>query len=284
MDPARLCALEALARTMRASIVTMNCHAGSGHPGGSLSCVELVAWIFHEELKASPEQFAQPDRHRFVLSKGHACLTLYAALAAKGFFSPEEFKRLRHLGGTLQGHPDRLKTPGVEFNSGSLGQGFSFACGAALGAKRAGWASRVYALLGDGECNEGEVWEACMFAAHHGLDNLVAVIDYNKLQSDDYCENVTALEPLADKFRAFGFRVLEIDGHDFRQIGAAFHQARCLPGKPCAIVAHTVKGKGVSFMENTPKWHGSMAPQGEERTCALRECGCLDAAQERINH
>ena len=274
MDAARRAELEALARTMRASIIDMNCHAGSGHPGGSLSCVELLAWIYGAEMDGSPEAFAKLERDRFVLSKGHACLALYAALAVKGFFDTEEFKRLRHLGGMLQGHPDRAKTPGVEFNSGSLGQGFSFACGAALGAKRAGWPSRVYALLGDGECNEGEVWEACMFASKHGLDNLVAIVDYNKLQSDDLCENVTALEPLAAKFEAFGFRVDEIDGHDFDQIALAFNKARNLPGRPTAVIAHTLKGKGVSFMENTPKWHGSLAPQGRERDRARRECGC----------
>lgn len=257
---------------LRHHIITMNCHAGSGHPGGSLSAVELVTWLFFHEMDLAPDTLQRPDHDRFILSKGHACLVLYAALAEKGFFSTEEFKSLRHAGGMLQGHPDRLKTPGVEFNSGSLGQGFSFALGCALGAKRRRFTGRVHVLLGDGEMNEGQVWEAMMFGAHHRLDNLLAIIDANGFQSDDRCGNITALEPLADKCRAFGWHVQEIDGHDFTAIGAACAKAKETKGRPSIIVARTVKGKGVSFMENNPKWHGSLCPTGQEKTLALEQC------------
>lgn len=265
--------LKEKARELRKSIIEMNCNAGSGHPGGALSAVEITAYLFHCEMNFSTENCKDPDRDRFILSKGHSCLVLYAALAQLGFFSTGEFKGLRRIGAMLQGHPDRLKTPGVEFNSGSLGQGFSFALGCALGAKRGGRESRIYALLGDGELNEGQVWEAMMFGAHHRLDNLVAIIDYNKLQSDDLCSNVTALEPLAQKLESFGWHTLEIDGHDFTEIAGAFKGAREEKGRPTVIIAHTIKGKGISFMEGNPKWHGSMAPEGAERAQAMRECG-----------
>lgn len=263
------------AKELRKYIITMNCYAGSGHPGGSLSSVEIVTYLFQKVLNFSLDNFKSMDRDRFVLSKGHACLVLYAALAQKGFFDVEEFKKLRQVGGMLQGHPDRLKTPGVEFNSGSLGQGFSFALGCALGGKRANRGFRVYVLLGDGELNEGQIWEGMMFGTHHQLDNLVAIVDYNKYQSDDLNENITALGPLVDKFKAFGWYTVEIDGHDFGEIGNAFDRARKNKGTPSIILAHTIKGKGVSFMEHNPaKWHGSLAPQGEERIRALREYGC----------
>lgn len=268
--------LEKFAAELRKSIITMNCHAGSGHPGGSLSCVEIISWLFVRGMNFRVENMDDPERDRFILSKGHSCLTLYAALAEKGFFPKDEFRKLRHVGGILQGHPDRLKTPGVEFNSGSLGQGFSFALGCALGAGRAGRDSRTYVLLGDGELNEGQIWEGCMFGAHHNLDNLTAVVDYNKYQSDDLNTRITAIEPLNDKFRAFGWHVIEIDGHDFREIENGFRRAAAMTGKPTVIIAHTVKGKGISFMENVPGWHGSLCPQGEERECALRECGCKE--------
>lgn len=268
--------LERKAAELRKHIIVMNCCAGSGHPGGSLSAVEIVTCLFHREINFSTDNLHDPDRDRFILSKGHSCPVLYAVLAQKGFFGTEEFKELRHLGGRLQGHPDRLKTPGVEFNSGSLGQGFSFALGCALGGKRTRRSFRVYVLLGDGELNEGQIWEGMMFGAYHRLDNLVAVVDYNKYQSDDLCSKVTALEPLVEKFKAFGWYVMEIDGHDFQEIGRAFDLARKVKGQPSLILAHTVKGKGISFMENNPKWHGSRSPQGEERIIALRECGCED--------
>ncbi|OEU66656.1 MAG: transketolase [Desulfovibrio sp. S3730MH75] len=266
--------LEKFAAELRKSIIIMNCHAGSGHPGGSLSCVEIISWLYCNEMNYSTENMNDPERDRFILSKGHSCLSLYAALAEKGFFSKEAFKTLRHAGGILQGHPNRLKTPGVEFNSGSLGQGFSFALGCALGAKRADRQNRTYALLGDGELNEGQIWEGCMFGAHQGLDNMVAIVDYNKFQSDDLNSNITTLEPLNDKFKAFGWHVIEINGHNFREIENAFTRARAMSGKPTMIIAHTIKGKGISYMENVPKWHGSLCPTGEERECAMRECGC----------
>lgn len=268
-----------LAAQVRRYILIMNCCAGSGHPGGALSAADLMTYLFHRELNFSPANAEAPGRDRFVLSKGHSCPALYAVLAQKGFFGIEEFRGLRQVGGMLQGHPDRLKTPGVEFNSGSLAQGFSFAVGCALGGKRAGRVFRVYALLGDGELDEGQVWEALLFGAHHRLDNLVAIVDHNKLQSDDDNTKVLGLEPLLDKFRAFGWHTLEIDGHDFPQIGAAFAAARETRGRPTIIVAHTVKGKGISFMERTPKWHGSLAPQGEERAQALAELECQDLCQ-----
>jgi transketolase len=256
----------------RQKIISMNCFAGSGHPGGALSAVEITAYLFEKVLRNDPINPDNPDRDRFVLSKGHACLVLYAALCGKGFFGSEELKKLRHVGGMLQGHPDRLKTPGVEFNSGSLGQGFSFALGCALGGKLTKRNFNVYVLLGDGEMNEGQVWEGLMFGAFHKLDNLVAVVDYNKLQSDDYSSNVTALEPLYDKLVAFGWHVQEIDGHDFREIGNAFDRAHKMKKRPSIILAHTIKGKGISFMENVPKWHGSLCPMGAEQDQAFKEC------------
>lgn len=266
--------LQAKAFELRKYIILMNCYAGSGHPGGSLSSVEIVTHLFHKVLNFSADNFRDPDRDRFVLSKGHSCLVLYAVLAQKGFFDVKEFKNLRQVGGILQGHPDRLKTPGVEFNSGSLGQGFSFALGCALGGKLTNKNFRTYVLLGDGELNEGQIWEGMMFGAHHTLDNLVAIVDYNKYQSDDLNTNITALEPLVDKFKAFGWYVVEINGHDFREIGNALNCAKNIRGKPFIILAHTIKGKGISFMENNPKWHGSLAPNGKEKEIAAMECGC----------
>ena len=200
-------------------------------------------------------------------------MALYAALAQKDFFQKEEFKKLRHVNGILQDHPDRLKTPGVEFNSGSLGQGFSFALGCALGGKFNNKDLRVYVLLGDGELNEGQVWEGFMFGAFYKLDNIIAIIDDNRFQSDDLHTNITAPEPIAEKFQAFGWQVIEINGHNFEEIANALKQAKKIKGKPVVILAHTIKGKGISFMENNPKWHGSLSPQGEERIIALKECG-----------
>jgi transketolase len=245
--------LEEKVAELRKYIIIMNCYAGSGHPGGSLSIAEIITYLFNCELNFSINNYLDQNRDRFILSKGHSCLALYAALAQKGFFNKKEFKKLRHVNGMLQGHPDRLKTPGVEFNSGSLGQGFSFALGCALGGKLNNRDFRVYVLLGDGELNEGQVWEGFMFGAFHKLDNIVAIIDNNRLQSDDLNTNITALEPITEKLQAFGWQVIEINGHN-------------------VILAHTIKGKGISFMENDPKWHGSLSPQGEERKIALKEC------------
>ena len=265
--------LEEKVAELRKYIIIMNCYAGSGHPGGSLSIAEIITYLFNCELNFSINNYLDQNRDRFILSKGHSCLALYAALAQKGFFDKKEFKKLRHVNGMLQGHPDRLKTPGVEFNSGSLGQGFSFALGCALGGKLNNRDFRVYALLGDGELNEGQVWEGFMFGAFHKLDNIVAIIDNNRFQSDDLNTNITALEPITEKLQAFGWQVIEINGHNFKEIANALEQAKKVKGKPTVILAHTIKGKGISFMENNPKWHGSLAPQGEERIIALRECG-----------
>lgn len=265
--------LKEKAAELRKYIILMNCYAGSGHPGGSLSAVEIITYLFHRELNFSINNYQDQNRDRFILSKGHSCLALYAALAQKGFFDKKEFKKLRHVNGMLQGHPDRLKTPGVEFNSGSLGQGFSFALGCALGGKLNNKDFRVYALLGDGELNEGQVWEGLMFGAFHKLDNIVAIIDNNRFQSDDLNTNITALEPIAEKFQTFGWQVIEVNGHNFKEIANALKQAKKIKEKPVVILAHTIKGKGISFMENNPKWHGSLSPQGEERKIALKECG-----------
>ena len=263
--------LEDTARTLRRDILVMNHAAGSGHPGGALSAADIMACLFFHEMRLDPSRPDWPERDRFVLSKGHACPALYAALARKGFFPTGEYGRLRQVDAMLQGHPDRLRTPGVEFNSGSLGQGFSAAIGMALGARYVKKDFRVYALLGDGELDEGQVWEGFMFAAHYGLDNLLAIIDYNKLQSDDFNRNVMNLEPLAAKLEAFNWKVFEIDGHDVNEIVTAFEAARRTEGRPAVVIAHTIKGKGVSFMENHPRWHGSLAPNAEELRIALRE-------------
>ena len=264
--------LFAISRSIRTDIINMNHYAGSGHPGGALSSVEIITVLFFKEMNFSFSNSLDLDRDRFILSKGHSCFALYSALAKKGFFSHKEFKKLRHLDGMLQGHPDRKFTPGVEFNSGSLGQGFSFSLGCALSAKRRKCNSRTYVLLGDGELNEGQVWEGLMFGAHYCLDNLVAFVDYNKLQSDEISSSITSLEPLVDKFKSFGWHVIEIDGHDFREIINALDRAKKVKGKPSIILAHTIKGKGISFMENVPKWHGSLATSKEERVIALKEC------------
>jgi transketolase len=271
MRPDKIRFLKEVALNLRRSILLMNHAAGSGHPGGSLSAADIMACLFFHEMTLEPDKPDAKERDRFVLSKGHACLVLYAALAEKGFFSKDEFGKLRHINGMLQGHPDRIKTPGVEFNSGSLGQGFSFALGTALGAKYLNKIFRTYVVLGDGELDEGQVWEGLMFGAHYKLDNLLAIIDYNKLQSDDYNSRIMNLEPLVDKLKAFGWHVMEIDGHDIDQILDAFDAAKRIKGRPSVIVAHTIKGKGVSFMENHPKWHGSLAPDKEELSMALKD-------------
>lgn len=260
--------LEAIARRVRRKILLSVFYAGSGHIGGSLSCADILTYLYFKEMNIPAPN--DESRDRFILSKGHSCPALYAVLTEKGFIPEEELTRLRKTNALLQGHPE-MGIPGVEAPAGSLGQGFSFALGVALAAKKLNKNFRVYVLLGDGECNEGEVWEGAMFGAFHSLDNLVAVVDYNKLQSDDFCENVTALEPLAEKWKAFGWNVVEINGHDFKEIGFAFDLARKIKRKPTCIIAHTVKGKGVSFMENNPSWHGSRAPTKEELELALRE-------------
>jgi len=264
-------ALMANAKTLRRDILEMIFHAGSGHPGGSLSAIDLINALYFNEMREDANNPEWNERDRFILSKGHGCPALYAALGRKGYFPLEWYQRLRHTGAELQGHPDRKKTPGIEFNSGSLSQGVSYAAGVALGLKHQGLPSRVYVLMGCGEQNEGQVWEAAMFAAHHRLDNLVGMVDYNKLQSDSHNDDIMKLESLSAKWRAFNWHTLEIDGHNYSQILAAFAKARDERGRPTMIIANTVKGKGVSFMENVPKWHGSLAPTPEELALALSE-------------
>jgi transketolase len=244
--------------------------AKSGHPGGSLSAADLFSYLYFKELRIDPNHPKDPDRDRFVLSKGHTCPGLYAALALKGYFPESEIKKLRQIGAMLQGHPDMKGTPGIDMSTGSLGQGVSAACGMALAGKMDRKNYRVYALLGDGELEEGQVWEASMFAGHHKLDNLCLIVDINGLQIDGSTAEVAGPEPIDEKFRAFGFDVQTIDGHDFDSIEKAFEHAKTVKGKPSAILAKTVKGKGVSYMENVAGWHGK-APNDEEYAVAMRE-------------
>ena len=283
------------AAVMRLAIIRMIAAAGSGHPGGSLSATDLVATLFFGgTLRYDAANPSWPDRDRFILSKGHAAPVLYAALANAGYFDPEELLTLRKFGSRLQGHPDSKKLPGVEVSTGSLGQGLSIAAGLALGLlmdaeKAAGEPAdtsadaapvamadvapkRVFVLLGDGECQEGQVWEAAMFAAHHKLTNLVAIIDNNNLQIDGQCSDINDLIDLVVKFEAFGWQVIRVNGHDTAAIQAALDEATARQAGPVAIVANTVKGKGVSFMENQCGWHGK-APNPEQCAQALEECG-----------
>ena len=262
--------LEAHAKALRRDIVNMLAGAGSGHPGGSLSCADIVAALYFHVMRHDPERPAWPDRDRFLMSKGHCAPSWYAALARAGYFPPEWLDTLRTLNSALQGHPDMLKTPGVEMSSGSLGQGLSIANGMALAARLDGRAYRVYVLLGDGEIQEGQVWEAAMTSAHRKLDNICAVIDNNGLQIDGRIEEIKSLGSIPAKWESFGWNVIEIDGHDMKQIIGAFDEARTVKGRPTMIVAHTVKGKGVSFMENMVDYHG-VAPSEQERETALAE-------------
>lgn len=254
-------------------------HAGSGHPGGALSCADLLACLFGAELNFWPDSVTDPHRDRFVLSKGHAAPALYAIGAQYGFCNKSEALKLRKLNSPFQGHPHVLDMPWVETSTGSLGQGFSVALGMAMGLKMHKSQARVYTLLGDGELQEGEVWEAAMCAVHHQLDNLCAIIDYNKLQSDDRNDNIMRLEPLAAKFRAFDWAVIEIDGHDIPEILSALRRASSTHGRPSLLIAHTVKGKGVPYMENIPVWHGSVKLTREQTEEALTALG---ASREQI--
>ncbi len=258
------------ARILRRNVVSMVGKAGSGHPGGSLSAADLMASLYFWEMKYDAQDPGWDQRDRFVLSKGHAAPVLYAALAEAGFFPEEQLGTLRQLGSPLQGHPDMRKVPGVEASTGSLGQGFGWAIGMALAAKLDGSDSRVYVMLGDGEMEEGIVWEGIMAAKHYHLDNLLAIVDNNGMQIDGPLSDVMSVEPLAPKLREFGWHVQEIDGHDLESILAAFNEARQIKGQPCVIVARTVKGKGCSFMENQVEWHGK-APTTEQTEQALGE-------------
>ena len=264
--------LKKMANEVRKGIVTAVHSAKAGHPGGSMSAADIFTYLYFEEMNIDPADPGKADRDRFVLSKGHTAPGLYSALAHRGYFPVEDLKTLRKLGSYLQGHPCMQHIPGVDMSSGSLGQGISAATGMALGAKLDQSDVRVYTLLGDGEIQEGQVWEASMFAGFRKLDNLVVIVDNNGLQIDGSNEDVMDVMPIADKFRAFRWNVLEIDGHDYDAIGAALYQAQAAKGKPTVIIAQTVKGKGVSFMENAVSWHGK-APTKEECERALRELG-----------
>ena len=267
--------LNEITRNIRKDIVTMIHGSKSGHPGGSLSAVEILTALYFDEMNIDPQNPKKEDRDRFVLSKGHAAPVLYATLAERGYFDKKELLSLRKVGAMLQGHPDMKGTPGVEMSTGSLGQGFSVACGKAMASKLDNAPWRVYALLGDGEVQEGLIWEAAMSAAHYKLDNMVAFLDYNGLQIDGEVEKVMNIGPIVDKFKSFGWNVIEIDGHDFDQIFAALDMAKETVGKPTMIVAKTIKGKGVSFMENNAGWHGN-APSDNDLEIALSELGGAD--------
>ena len=258
------------ANEIRKGIVTALHSAKAGHPGGSLSATEIFTYLYFEEMNVDPKDPKKADRDRFVLSKGHTAPGLYSTLAQKGFFPKEDLVTLRHTGSYLQGHPDMKHIPGVDMSSGSLGQGISAAVGMAIAGKLDNADYRVYTLLGDGEIQEGQVWEASMLAAHRKLDNLVVIVDNNNLQIDGAITEVNSPYPIDKKFEAFNFHVINIDGNDFDQIDAAFKEAKTVKGQPTAIIAKTVKGKGVSFMENQVGWHGK-APNDEEYKIAMDE-------------
>jgi len=262
--------MKAIAKRLRRHIITMTGKAGSGHPGGSLSAVEILTTLYFRVLRHKPLDPQWPDRDRFILSKGHAAPLLYATLAECGYFPIDELLTLRQMDSRLQGHTDRTVTPGVEMSAGALGQGLSFAIGVALAGRLNSKDYRVYVLLGDGECDEGQVWEAAMAAAHFKVDNLVAIVDNNGQQIDGWNRDVMNLDPFPAKWQAFGWQVIEVDGHDFTQLTQAFNQAKLVKGQPTLIIAHTIKGKGVSFMENNPDFHGK-APTDDEVEIALKE-------------
>ena len=263
--------LQITANEVRKGIITGVHAAKAGHPGGSLSAADIFTYLYFEEMNIDPKDPKKADRDRFVLSKGHTAPGLYATLAQRGYFPVEDLKTLRHLGSYLQGHPDMKHIPGVDMSSGSLGQGISAAVGMALSAKLSNDSYRVYTLLGDGEIQEGQVWEAAMFAGFRKLDNLVVIVDNNGLQIDGPVDQVCSPYPIVDKFKAFNFHVIDLkDGNDMDQIAAAFAEAKATKGMPTAIIAHTVKGKGVSFMENQVGWHGK-APNDEEYAIAMAD-------------
>jgi len=270
MEQAKLDFLKKTAAEIRLDIIEEVHAASSGHPGGSLSIAEIISYLYFAEMKVDPKNPKWDDRDRFVLSKGHTAPALYAALAQKGFFDRAELCKLRQVDSFLQGHPDMKGTPGVDMSTGSLGLGFSAACGMALAAKVDGKNYRTYTIVGDGESEEGQVWEAAMFAAHYKLDNLCVIFDWNGLQIDGTVEEVMNPTPHDKKLEAFGFHVISIDGHDFDAIEAAFNEAKTVKGKPTAIIAKTIKGKGVSYMENQVGWHGS-APNDEQYAIAVAE-------------
>ena len=270
--------LQKVANEVRKGIITSVHAAKAGHPGGSLSAADIFTYLYFEEMNVDPKDPKKADRDRFVLSKGHTAPGLYSALAQKGYFPVEDLETLRHLGSYLQGHPDMKHIPGVDMSSGSLGQGISAAVGMAIAGKMDNADYRVYTLLGDGEIQEGQVWEASMMAGFRKLDNLVVIVDNNNLQIDGAIDEVCSPYPIDKKFEAFNFHVINIDGNDFDQIDAAFKEAKATKGMPTAIIAHTVKGKGVSFMENQVGWHGT-APNDEQYAVAMEE---LEKAAEAL--
>lgn len=272
--------LKKMANEVRKGIVTAVHSAKAGHPGGSLSAADLYTYLYFEEMNVGPDMIGNPDRDRFVLSKGHTCPGLYAVMALKGFFPVEELKTFRKLGTRLQGHPSMQYLPGLDMSSGSLGQGISAACGMALAGKVDKKDYRVYTLLGDGELEEGQVWEAAMFAGAKKLDNLCVIVDNNNLQIDGDISEVNNPYPIDKKFEAFNFHVITINGHDFDDIRKAFEEARTVKGMPTAIIAKTVKGKGVSYMENQASWHGT-APNDEQCAEAMKELEAIDAELEK---
>jgi transketolase len=264
--------LQDKARTLRIAALKMIHAAKSGHPGGSLSIADIIAVLYFDEMRVDPQNPAWEDRDRFILSKGHTCPIWYVVLAEKGFFPKEELATLRKLGSKLQGHPDMKKVPGIDMTTGSLGNGLGIGVGMAKAAKIDQKDYRVYVAVGDGEVQEGAIWEAAMSAAHYKLDNLVVIVDKNNLQVDGFVSEIMVIDPIDEKFKAFGFAVLNIDGHDMEQICEAFAKARQTQGKPTCIIANTVKGKGVSFMENVCSWHGT-APNDEQFEIAMQELG-----------
>ncbi len=272
MDTKRISELQEIARQIRVGIIDAVYSAASGHPGGSLSIADLLAYLYFEKLNVDPADPCKADRDRLVLSKGHCAPGLYAALALRGFFPVEDLKTLRKTTSYLQGHPDMKHTPGVDMSSGSLGQGTSVSVGMALSAKLDGKTNKVYAILGDGETEEGQVWEAAMSAAHFGLSNLTWIVDLNGLQIDGKIEDVMNPMPHGEKFAAFGWNVVEADAHDFESLEAAFNAADACTDRPTVIINHSVKGKGVSFMENNVAWHGA-APNAEQYEIAMKDLG-----------
>ena len=277
MDGTTKKCLQVNACKIRKGIIEGVYNAKSGHPGGSLSIADLLTYLYFEKMNVNSSDPEDPDRDRFVLSKGHCAPALYAVLALKGYFSDKELKSLRHIGAMLQGHPC-IHTKGIDMSSGSLGQGISAACGMALAGKLDGKSYKVYTVLGDGEVEEGQVWEAAMFASHKNLDNLIAVVDNNGLQIDGPISEVCSPEPITDKFAAFGWHVITMDAHDFDSIEKAFAEADTISGKPVAIIQKSIKGKGVSFMENQVSWHGS-ASNKEQYEQAMKE---LDAQLKEL--
>ena len=264
--------LQAIARTIRRHIIEMTAEAASGHPGGSLSAVELLVTLYFDVMRHDPAQPHLAGRDRFILSKGHAAPVLYSVMAEAGYTPVDQLKTLRKLGSIYQGHPDKRFIPALEASTGSLGEGLSLAIGMGLAAKLDGNDSRTFVMLGDGEIQEGQVWEAAMFAGFHKVDNIVAIVDYNRIQLDGFVRDIMDLEPLAAKWAAFDWNVIELDGHDIPAIQKAFADAAATKGKPTVLIAHTIKGKGVSFMENNPKYHG-VAPTAAEMEVALKEIG-----------